>query len=482
MINEVLQVEVCTYRYVFLLFCIVVSIIFAVSDANFPPLHYSDSFGKAWHSISPLMYGLALSFYFFRYRYEGAIQGLNSLLLGFLFVAVVVLGTWGGTTRWGNLLTTNLLYLFLGVLLLCVAGAIVLQIVRLFNGGATITSENTWENLILQIILFLPCMVEDFAKYIGDQFQMASAPLIILLVIELALILLFFFAPTLLQGLVKNGKTLILPGALSLSTSTTLADSHAFVNDVVDMTKTQDTSVLPNYMARQNYSFSLWLYLNKYDSTLGKQERQIFNYGSAPFQGKPCLYAQGGQVYVSLSDSSPQQSRIPLDIAPQKWNQIVVSYRYEQIDVFVNASLVDTVQWGSYKPTYSTNDVLTVGDGRGGLLGAICNISYSHRPLTQMEISTSYNFLRFLNPPVIPGVSSSENKAAIEANSKQGSAPGTAFPFSVINGIQDAIHAMFPSFVVSDSSPKQRMPLNNSAPQFAGYGAAHQSYTTDSSS
>jgi hypothetical protein len=171
MINEVLQVEICTYRYVFLLFCIVVSIIFSVSDANFPPLHYSDSFGKAWHSISPLMYGLAFSFYFFRYRYEGAIQGLNSLLLGFLFVAVVVLGTWGGTTRWGNLLTTNLLYLFLGVLLLCVAGAIVLQIVRLFNGGATITSENTWENLILQIILFLPCMVEGLAYYLAIKIE-----------------------------------------------------------------------------------------------------------------------------------------------------------------------------------------------------------------------------------------------------------------------------------------------------------------------
>jgi hypothetical protein len=220
----------------------------------------------------------------------------------------------------------------------------------------------------------------------------------------------------------------------------------------------------------------MWIYINRYDSTMKEHEYQIFNYGSTPFQGKPCVYAQSGQVYVSLSNANAQGTRIPLDFPAQKWNNLVFNYRYNQIDVFLNAELVKTVAFGSTPPTYSVDDGITVGDNHGYLSGAICNITYSLSPFQKTEIAASYNLLRFLNPPLVPGVSSSQNNTTIKANSKTTPAP------SLIQSIQEGIHKAFPSFVVSNSSPKQQIPLNNDTPQFAGYGAPRTSFTTNSSS
>jgi hypothetical protein len=83
----------------------------------------------------------------------------------------------------------------------------------------------------------------------------------------------------------------------------------------------------------------------------------------------------------------------------QKWNHVVISYNNSSTDIFINGTWERTIYFNGKTPEYSITDLVSVGDNEG-LLGAICNIEYYKKPLTQFQISTKYNLLMKKNPPV----------------------------------------------------------------------------------
>jgi len=467
--NELRTVEILTYRYILFLFSLIVSIIFSVSSVRSPPQNYGSSFGQALYSLSPLVLGQAFSFLFF-VGYQ-SIQW-SPILTGMVFLSLIVLFTWASTTQIAQWFTTGTLYLAIGVLIVAAAVAILLQILR-FSSGFRITDEPTWQNFIMQFILYIPCLLEDFATYLGEQFGMTSAPIVILLIIEILFLVLFFSLPSIIQAISSQGKVVVLPGALPLSIITTLADSSVFESDMVN--RQLSTGQVPTHMFRSNYGISMWIYLNKYDSTLQEQELQIFNYGSDALNGNPSVYVKSGQVYVSLSNADRQATRVPIDMMAQKWNQLVINYRYGEADVFLNAVLIDTISLTDYMPTYATTDTMVIGDNRGSLSGAICNITYSNNPFLKAEVAASYNFLRMFNPPVLPGVSSSMTPGTVLSKNKKKIEDKT-----FLQKVQDEIQKVFPNFVISNSSPPHTLPLNNNHPQFAGFSAPQTLFTTKS--
>ena len=448
------RVELSTYRYILLVATLIMSIIFATQSVDVPPINYVASFSTANYVLSPLVLGWIGSFLFFRFSKEQTIKDDKSLLLGFLLALSVLFACYFSTYNWSKYLNLNYLYGIIGVVILIIAIILIMQIIR-FSDIMRVTDEDTWINFVIQFITYIPCLIEDAIIYIMNKFKITTPPIIVFFIIELLLLVLIFTLPTIMNSIIQQNKGLILPGASSLADKMIISDSSIMIHEFVDESTSNqpliNSSLKTTY--NQNYAFSMWIYINKYDNGIHRQQRNIFNYGNESLNGKPCIYIQSSQVYISLSNTMPENSTIPLDIHAQKWNQIVVNYRYNQVDVFVNGELNKTIHLESNFPTMSPDDVVVIGDDRGGISGSICNISYHSKPLNKMDISSMYSFLHLFNPPVIPGTSSSS--AAAQLINKQTNG------FSLWNQIKYKYSQLFPVFVSSVSAPQQLSLMNS---------------------
>jgi hypothetical protein len=167
---------------------------------------------------------------------------------------------------------------------------------------------------------------------------------------------------------------------------------------------------------RQNYSISMWVYINQHSNTFAaySKETNVFRYGypnSAIGHPRVAYFNdvndpnKSDKLIVYVNDSTKDSSGIRLDMLPQSWNQVVISYNESVIDIFVNGNLVKSEPLShDARPEYNVGDVLEVGEGnntfiRGGLHGSICNVVYYKSPLTPFQVSNDYNLNRYRNPP-----------------------------------------------------------------------------------
>ena len=96
-----------------------------------------------------------------------------------------------------------------------------------------------------------------------------------------------------------------------------------------------------------------------------------------------------------------------LTLPNQKWNQIVLNYNRNIVDLFINGVLERTFTMTNDMPIYNDLDTITVGDDNG-LKGGICNVVYYKHPLSKEQIVTSYNTKMNSNPPVSSPIDDSE--------------------------------------------------------------------------
>ena len=89
-----------------------------------------------------------------------------------------------------------------------------------------------------------------------------------------------------------------------------------------------------------------------------------------------------------------------IEIPHQKWNQIVMNYNRNVVDIFINGNLERSFKMNdSVMPEYSVLDSMTVGDDNG-VEGAVCNVVYHHHPLNAQDVANSYNLFMNFNPPI----------------------------------------------------------------------------------
>jgi hypothetical protein len=85
-----------------------------------------------------------------------------------------------------------------------------------------------------------------------------------------------------------------------------------------------------------------------------------------------------------------------------------ISFKKYTVDIFINGVLERSYTFkGNETPIFDKNDIMTVGGGSigqkfqgDGLYGAICNIVYYKKPLSQLAIIYNYNLLSIKNPPI----------------------------------------------------------------------------------
>lgn len=250
--------------------------------------------------------------------------------------------------------------------------------------GRYLNNSTDWLGFILNLIVYVPCLLEDLIKYFKQQYDITSSVTFILLAIEFALVAVYLLLPLLFASKLVDDSIQII-------------DEPAFLDiPVVKTFKEQDNG--DRNSKRANYSISMWVYLNQ--QTTSTNKAHIFSYGDS----YPKI-----EYIKSKTDPSRDKYRFtvsgqtPYDISlpNQKWNNIVLNFNENKtVDIFVNGNLERT--FASSKRILDENsstNLIAIGS-TNNLYGAICNVKYYRAPLTYTQITQNYNLLYNKNPPV----------------------------------------------------------------------------------
>lgn len=270
-------------------------------------------------------------------------------------------------------------------------------------------SLSGWEGFITYFIFYIPCLFIDFIKYILNEFNSTSSPIIVLLIIEIILFIIYGFLPSIIKRIKWTKNTVLLPNSAFLDIKQNISSSE--LNKAPDNFNDSYNS-LSKPVYNQNYAFSMWVYLNPQSHSFAgySKESDIFNYGS----GKPKVtyyndmatltneFGSSGvdKFKVYFSNSTSPVAVYKFTLPSQKWNNIVVNISSTKADLFVNGKIEKTYLYEGNFPTYNPVDYITIGDNIG-LDGAICNVVYYSHNLSLMEITRHYNMLSLRNPPTL---------------------------------------------------------------------------------
>jgi len=262
------------------------------------------------------------------------------------------------------------------------------------------------QGFITYFIFYIPCLFIDFIKYILNEFNSTSSPILILFVFEIILLILYILLPLILSKIKWTKNNVLLPNSAFLDIKQNISSSE--LNKIPKILN----QPLSNYVFNQNYAFSMWVYLNPQSQSFAgySKESDVFNYGD----GKPRITYYNDMTNASnnfgasgvdkfkiyFSNSTAPVAVYKFTLPSQKWNNIVINFSSVKADLFINGKLEKTYSFKGNQPTYDHVDYITIGENNG-LDGAICNIVYYSHPLSLVEIVSHYNMFSLRNPPTI---------------------------------------------------------------------------------
>lgn len=351
----------------------------------------------------PLILLIIASFFIFNKNIKvfNLIVGLS--IVGIVFTICYYFNT---ILSFGNRYGTffNIIFQIINFSIILVGLAIVFSIFE-----KKIRSLTGFTGLIVNLIFLIPCLLTDFIEYIKDQLKITPNITFVLFIIEIIFILLYVYIPYLFTTKIIQGNGVPL-----------LTDS-VFLNTKTDIAKTKDlepinrnefgssaniseqsTDNVQDADIRNNYTFSMWIYLNQQSQVI--VEKNIFNYGLTHpkisyISNDNNKSTKNDMEYITISVNGNKSYKF--EISRQKWNHIVFNYNNGSTDIFINGTLERTFYFtnGDDYPTYSQSDLVSVGDDNG-VSGAICNVEYYSTPLTSIQIASKYNLLMNKNPPI----------------------------------------------------------------------------------
>jgi hypothetical protein len=276
-----------------------------------------------------------------------------------------------------------------------------------------IINTHGWVGFFLKLLFLIPCLLIDTLENIFVELKSAPKMVIVLFVLELLIILAYIYIPKVSKPSSLNS-VVLLNNPVFLTRLQTIGDkSNKFM--LIDENSVDNPSKDEN-LIRQNYSISMWIYVNQHSSSNAaySKETNIFRYGYPNSKiGHPRVAYfndmndpnKSDKVIVYVNDAYYNEG-ILLQIPTQSWNQLTITYNDSMVDIFVNGNLEKSVQLSTEGlPTYDRGDIVEVGEGdntvtRGGLHGAICNVVYHKTPLTTFQIAGDYNLNRYKTPPI----------------------------------------------------------------------------------
>jgi hypothetical protein len=274
-----------------------------------------------------------------------------------------------------------------------------------------------WSGFFIYLLFYIPCLLIRLIEYIKAELKVTTNTVFILFLLEIMFILSYLYLPKLLNLYLRKGGIALLEGNRFLDKKYTLTTgSKLRVKDKqADLTSGAEVKTKS---PDQNFSISMWVYINiqpPSDVAYAK-ERNIFKYGnerSNITSKKPQIVynydstnnkLKKFKIYFTneTSTTSPNSKNYyEFSMLEQKWNNIVINYNSNVVDLFINGNLETSFAYAPNFniPTYQVDDTIKIGSNNG-LYGSICNIRYYHHPLSKSEIVNQYNLLVFKNPPI----------------------------------------------------------------------------------
>ena len=271
-----------------------------------------------------------------------------------------------------------------------------------------------WPKFWLQFVFYLPCLLIEFIVYLSKELKVTPRPVLVLLVLEVILLLGYFFGSQLLQLFStmtpKNSNTKTLqykPVFLHGKMETILANNDDLnqIHSIEIKTASTTSANSPiNSTPRSMYTLSAWISINPEESVHGIKEVNILYYASkeldknnqwsvkypkprVAYAYDPVTKQDGYNIYLT-NETEPYRLRIP----NQRWNQFVFVFQDNRTDLFVNGHLVKTfTHSSSITQTYSTNDKIVIGDATSKLYGAVANVVYYNYALGNDEVVNLWN-------------------------------------------------------------------------------------------
>jgi hypothetical protein len=233
--------------------------------------------------------------------------------------------------------------------------------------------------LLIDLILYIPCLINDFIYYIKEQYKLTTKPITILLILELLLILFSVLIPKISSIIVTHDGTELLKGPMSLTQESRLTNFEILNKKNKQIKK--DTKF--NY----NYALSFWIFLNAEPPSTNQsyiENSNILSYG-----GKPAIYYNASKnelVFTAKDGNEIKELYKTKDIEYQKWVNIVINYNGGIMDIFIDNKLVSSKN--NIVP-YMTYDDIVCGKNKG-TYGFIKNVMYFTDVLTKDKITWIY--------------------------------------------------------------------------------------------
>jgi hypothetical protein len=264
-------------------------------------------------------------------------------------------------------------------------------------------NSNGWIPFIIKFIFYIPCTFTEMIQYVIKDFYGTQNYIFNLLFIETLLLIVYFYIyPRMHQSVYKNG-FILLKNPILLNDYKRI-DSELYKLQGTQMPNPITDKITQDSPFRENYSLSMWIYLNvqPFTQLAYSKESTIFAYGSQENSHPKITYknnTDGLDQYVFYLSPS---TKYGVSLPHQKWNNVVLNYRDGYVDLFINGTLESAIKLED-KPVFTKRDTIYVGEKTSeptGLYGSICNVVYYKNIMTLGQIINNYNLLSVLNPPV----------------------------------------------------------------------------------
>lgn len=308
-----------------------------------------------------------------------------------------------------QLFISIILYFCLGLVVIIALSIIFSIFMKYFK------SMNGIMGFLVYFLFYIPCLFIDFIAYLKNELKMTSNIVLVLFVLEIIVVLLYLYLPSLFDKITKSADSVVLlREAVFLDSSKVIgnADLLAFTPNELKISKPSVIIDETNQgtIYRKEYGLSMWIYLNTQPlhQTTYSNEVNIFDLGN----GKPTIAYMNNtsdtssditkdKFVIYFTDAKTDDGRFEISLEKQKWHNIVFNYHGNSADLFIDGTIARSVTFNADNfPSYKPSDLITIGS-KNGLYGAICNIYMSKHPISHTQVARTYNLLMFENPPYI---------------------------------------------------------------------------------
>jgi hypothetical protein len=269
--------------------------------------------------------------------------------------------------------------------------------------------------LIINILLYVPCLLFDFAKLMIDQYKKTSLASLIVILVTAIVATSYLTLPLLFDHINLQGGNQLQNEPINTDKSHEVStydkmngineNDYKYEYDEMDESGNKVKVTLPTKPGfKYQYGLSFWVYLNAEPPNTNisyARDTSLLNYGNKP----NIRYNANTNTFSVLVVSEYQQTREEIvvyetnDFPLQRWNNVVINYLGGTMDIFLNGELVKSEI--SVVP-YMSLDKLVVGE-EDGIHGKVCNIVYFKQPLTTSKMYYLYNMVKDSSPPTTYG-------------------------------------------------------------------------------